>query len=171
MTEQDHEKIGSEDIRIAEMTTRIVTSYLAHNAVSAGELPQVISSVASGLRAAEGRAEAATSPVTPAVPIQKSVSRNHVICLLCGEKHKMLKRHLTTTHHVTPREYREMFNLRSDYPLVAPEYAKRRSQLAHEYGLGRKGNAPSSRSEASAGRTKAGGSAGRKTPTNVTKAA
>src|SRR3546814_5644518 len=106
MTEQDHEKIGSEDMRIAEMTARIVTSYLAHNAVPAGDLPQVISSVASGLRAAEGRDEASASPVTQAVPVQKSVTRNHVFCLLCGGKHKMLKRTLTTTQHRTPREYR-----------------------------------------------------------------
>ena len=157
-------------MRIAEMTTRIVTSYLAHNSVSAGDLPQVISSVADGLRAAEGLGERPEQPVTPAVPVQKSVSRNYVTCLLCGEKHKMLKRHLTTTHRMTPREYRETFKLRNDYPLVAPEYAKRRSLLAREYGLGRKGNAPSSRPETT--RKKTGGSAaGRKTPTTVTRAA
>jgi predicted transcriptional regulator len=165
MNEQHNEKAKPEDVRIAEMTTRIVTSYLSHNTVSPGELPQVISSVASGLRALEAQAEAATGAPAPVVPVQKSVTRNHVVCLLCGEKHKMLKRHLTTTHQLTPREYREMFNLRSDYPLVAPEYAKRRSQLAREHGLGRKGGAE--RSEP-ARRSK---SSGRKGSSNETKAA
>jgi predicted transcriptional regulator len=166
MNEQQHEKAKAEDVRIAEMTTRIVTSYLSHNAVAPGELPQVISSVASGLRALEGQGEAgAAGAPAPMVPVQKSVSRNYVACLLCGEKHKMLKRHLTTTHHLTPREYREMFNLRSDYPLVAPEYAKRRSQLAREHGLGRKGGADRS------GPTRRTRSSGRKGSPNETKAA
>ena len=74
----------------------------------------------------------------PAVPVKKSVTPDELICLCCGQRFKSLKRHLQTTHHLTPREYRAAFDLKSDYPLVAPAYAARRSDLAKSLGLGRK---------------------------------
>ncbi len=83
---------------------------------------------------------AGESPPTPnpAVPIKKSVTPNHIVCLEDGKKFKMLKRHLKTDHNMTPKEYRERWGLASDYPIVAPAYAKQRSALAKKIGLGRK---------------------------------
>ena len=74
----------------------------------------------------------------PAVPVKKSVTPEAVTCLICGGKLKSLKRHLQASHQLTPREYRDAFKLKSDYPLVAPAYAARRSELAKSLGLGRK---------------------------------
>ncbi len=74
----------------------------------------------------------------PAVPIKRSVTPNYIVCLEDGKKFKMLKRHLKTDHNMTPKEYRERWGLPSDYPIVAPVYAKQRSALAKKIGLGRK---------------------------------
>ena len=74
----------------------------------------------------------------PAVPVKKSVTPDAVICLCCGQRFKTLRRHLQTTHQLSPREYRATFGLKSDYPIVAPNYAAKRSDLAKSSGLGRK---------------------------------
>jgi len=75
--------------------------------------------------------------VRPAIPVARSVGQNEITCLACGEKMKMLKRHVRTAHGMTPRQYRDSFDLDADYPLVAPAYAKKRSKLAKSIGLGR----------------------------------
>jgi len=107
------------------------------------DLPSVIESVK---KAFGGSAEAISTPPSdsatktwqPAVPVKKSVTLEAVICLCCGRKFKSLKRHLQTTHQLSPGEYRATFGLKSDYPIVAPNYAARRSDLAKSLGLGRK---------------------------------
>jgi predicted transcriptional regulator len=125
------------------LIAQILSSYLSNNTVAAADLPSVIESVK---KAFGGSAEAiATTPSgsapktwQPAVPVKKSVTPDAVICLRCGQRFKTLRRHLQTTHQLNPREYRAAFELKSDYPLVAPNYAARRSDLAKSLGLGRK---------------------------------
>jgi len=125
------------------LVAQILSSYLSNNTVAPADLPSVIESVK---RAFGGRAEAISTtppesaPKTwqPAVPVKKSVTPDAVICLCCGQRFKTLRRHLQTTHQLNPREYRAAFELKSDYPLVAPNYAARRSDLAKSLGLGRK---------------------------------
>jgi len=124
------------------LVAQILSSYLSNNTVAPADLPSVIDSVK---KAFGGSAEAvSTTPsesVTktwqPAVPVKKSVTPEAVICLCCGRKFKSLKRHLQTTHQLSPREYRTAFGLKSDYPMVAPNYAAQRSDLAKSLGLGR----------------------------------
>ena len=111
-------------------------------AMPPAELPSVIESVK---KAFAGTAETLSTPVSeslskscePAVPVKKSITPEAVTCLICGGKFKSLKRHLHATHQLTPHEYRDAFKLKSDYPLVAPAYAARRSDLAKALGLGR----------------------------------
>ncbi len=123
-----------------KMTTQIVAAYVSHNSLGVPELPGVIGSVADSVAALSAEAEGtSTAKPEPAVPVRRSVGRNHVTCLVCGRKHKMLKQHLATAHEFTPSAYREMFRLEADYPMIAPNYAKVRSELAKKIGLGRQG--------------------------------
>lgn len=125
------------------LVAQILSSYLSNNSVAANELPSVIDSVK---RAFSGSSESVPPSTqdaepqkwTPAVPVKKSISPEEITCLCCGEKFKSLKRHLQTAHQLTPQAYRAAFDLKSDYPLVAPAYAARRSDLAKSLGLGRK---------------------------------
>jgi predicted transcriptional regulator len=124
------------------LIAQILSSYLSNNTVAAAELSSVIESVK---RAFEGSGEvvpttpsdSVTKTWQPAVPVKKSVTPEAVICLCCGRRFKSLKRHLQTTHQLSPREYRATFGLKSDYPMVAPNYAAHRSDLAKSLGLGR----------------------------------
>jgi predicted transcriptional regulator len=112
--------------------------------MAAGDLPALIASVFRALRAAgqdeaEGKAEdKADGPLTPAVPVRRSIQRDFLVCLEDGRKVTMLKRYLATRHGLTPEEYRKRWGLAKDYPMVAPAYAARRSALAKRIGLGRK---------------------------------
>ena len=125
------------------LVAQILSSYLSNNTVAANDLPAVIDSVK---RAFNGGAESITPAAaeaepqkwSPSVPIKKSISDEELTCLCCGEKFKSLKRHLQTAHQLTPQGYRAAFDLKSDYPIVAPAYAARRSDLAKSLGLGRK---------------------------------
>ncbi len=121
---------------LLRLTSTIVGAHVSHNPIAAAELPSVIVTVHQTL-ATLGPVEPAPKP-TPAVPIKRSVTPDYIICLEDGTEHKMLKRHLKTAHSMSPDEYRERWGLPQDYPLVSPNYAKRRSQLAKKIGLGRK---------------------------------
>jgi predicted transcriptional regulator len=124
---------------LAEMTAEIVSAYVSHNAVSTSEISNLIGLVGSRL-ATLGTEEAETAVATkpePAVPVRRSVGKDQITCLICAKKQKLLKRHLATAHGLTPDQYREMFGLKSDYPMVAPSYAASRSELALRIGLGR----------------------------------
>ncbi len=116
------------------LATRLATSYVGNNKVARDELPALISS----LHEALAKLESGEEIREPAVPINKSIKRSEVICLECGQGHKMLKRHLSSGHGLTVEEYRTQWGLARDYPLVAPNYAKQRSELAKKLGLGRK---------------------------------
>ncbi len=120
------------------LTSDIVAAHVSNNSVDVSEVPTLISNVysaLSGLGAAGGAAEEVPDP---AVSIRSSVKKDHLVCLDCGKKMKMLKRHLSTEHDLTPDEYRARWNLSADYPMVAPDYAATRRDLAVKIGLGRK---------------------------------
>ncbi len=118
-----------------ESVSKIVSAYVSKNSVPSGELSGLIWTVHEALKSP---GQAAASPPEPAVPIKKSITADYVICLEDGKKLKMLKRHLRTAYDMSPDEYRQRWGLSSDYPMVAPEYAARRSELAKKIGLGRK---------------------------------
>ena len=125
------------------LVAQILSSYLSNNTVAAADLPGVIESVKrafGGTSAEVASSSTADAPKTwePAVSVKKSVTQDAIVCLCCGEAFKSLKRHLQTAHDLDPTEYRAAFNLKPDYPLVAPSYAAQRSDLAKSLGLGRK---------------------------------
>ena len=118
-----------------ESVSKIVSAYVSKNSLPSGELSQLIRTVHEAL---ENTDPAASPPPEPAVPIKKSVKPGYIICLEDGKKLKMLKRHLRNAFDLSPDEYRQKWGLPSDYPMVAPSYSARRSELAKKIGLGRK---------------------------------
>ena len=128
---------------LAELTTDIVKAYVSNNAVRADDVPNLIQAVnAALLRTTQTEIVPEREPLSPAVPIKKSVQSDHLVCLEDGKHFKSLKRHLSTHHAMTPEDYREKWGLPATYPMVAPSYAAARSALAKEMGLGRKEEAP-----------------------------
>lgn len=120
-----------------ELAAEIVSAYVSNNSVSTTELPQLINDVHNALARINGTAiEAPAEAPKPAVTVKKSVTPDHIVCLEDGKKFKSLKRHLRTQYNMTPEEYREKWGLPADYPMVAPNYAEARSQLAKKMGLG-----------------------------------
>lgn len=128
---------GDPQNELIHNTTKIVSSFVANNSLPASELPGLIKSVADTFRNLE-TTESVPEPKKPAVPVKKSVQPDYIICLEDGKKLKMLKRHLRTAYDMSPDEYRERWGLASNYPMVAPNYAKQRSKLAKKIGLGRR---------------------------------
>jgi predicted transcriptional regulator len=128
---------GSDGTDVLGLTAQIVSAHVANNSVTPDALPSLIQDVYRTL-AGVGREPPAADKPQPAVPIKKSVFADHIICLEDGKKLKMLKRHLKTAYNMTPEQYRERWGLPSDYPMVAPSYAKHRSSLAKKIGLGTK---------------------------------
>jgi predicted transcriptional regulator len=125
---------------LVERTAAIVAAYVRGNSVATSELPQLIIAVHSALSALSSRAAAGPDvELSPAVPIKKSVTPEYIICLEDGKKFKSLKRHLRTAYGLSPEEYRAKWGLPADYPMVAPNYARARSDLAKRMGLGTKG--------------------------------
>jgi predicted transcriptional regulator len=117
------------------LISTIVSAYVSNNKVPPDQLPELIRTVHDPLMNPEA---APTARPEPAVPIKKSVRPDYIVCLEDGKKLKMLKRHLRTSFGMSPDEYRAKWALPSDYPMVAPKYAKTRSELAKKIGLGRK---------------------------------
>lgn len=129
---------------LLELTAEIVSAHASNNKVTSAELPQVIKDVFSTLSELGESGVPAEAP-DPAVPVKKSITPDYIVCLEDGKKLKMLKRHLNTSYGMTPEQYRERWGLPADYPMVAPNYAKRRSSLAKKIGLGRKAGSKSRR--------------------------
>ena len=128
------------DDTLIELTADVVAAYVSNNPVPAGELPNLIADVHAALGKVGGGAPEA-APVDkqkPAVNPKKSIHDDYLICLEDGKKFKSLKRHLMTHYGLTPDQYREKWGLDATYPMVAPNYAAARSQLAKKMGLGRK---------------------------------
>jgi predicted transcriptional regulator len=121
---------------VLRMVTEIVAAYVSKNPVAPGDLPVIIRNVHATLGSMSG-GDAAASPRAPAVPVKKSVAPDYIVCLEDGKKLKMLKRYLRSRYKLSPDEYRQRWNLPPDYPMVAPNYAKRRSDFAKKIGLGR----------------------------------
>lgn len=123
---------------LLQLTGEIVASFVANNAVAAGDLPNLIDEVHLALRGAVGdvAAEPAPEPLNPAVPIRKSITPDHLVCLEDGKTFKSLKRHLRVHYNLSPDEYRQRWGLPRDYPMVASNYAAARSELARRIGLG-----------------------------------
>ena len=128
------ETLGAETL--ITLTSDIVAAHVSNNNVALDEVPTLIATVYGALESL-GK-DAAARPSEPAVSIRASVRPDYVVCLDCGKKMKMLKRHLTTDHGLTADEYRQRWGLNADYPLVAPNYAAKRRELAKKIGLGRK---------------------------------
>lgn len=127
----------SDSISYIELAADIVSAYVSNNSVSASDLPSLISDVHAALqRVSKGEVEPAPEPLKPAVPLKKSVTPDYIICLEDGKKFKSLKRHLRTQYNMSPEQYREKWGLPADYPMVAPNYAQARSDLAKQMGLG-----------------------------------
>ena len=124
---------------LVEMTADIVSAYVSNNSVVPADLPNLIDQTFIALKqAATKDSQPRNVELNPAVSIKKSVTPDHIICLEDGKKFKSLKRHLRTSYNLTPEEYREKWGLPYDYPMVAPNYAAQRSEMAKKIGLGRK---------------------------------
>ncbi len=120
-----------------ELTAEIVSAYVSNNTVQAGDIPSLINQVHAALTRVSGKSgDAPAEPLKPAISVKKSITPEHIICLEDGKKFKSLKRHLRTQYNMTPEQYREKWGLGADYPMVAPNYAAARSQLAKQMGLG-----------------------------------
>ena len=120
------------------LTSDIVAAHVSNNNVDVSDVPTLISNVYSALSDLGTGSGGAEEVPDPAVSIRSSVKKDHLVCLDCGKKIKMLKRHLSTEHDLTPDEYRARWNLSTDYPMIAPDYAATRRELAKKIGLGRK---------------------------------
>ena len=131
----EQDKVLREDL--LALTVDIVSSHVSNNAVAVEELPNLIGQVFKTLSELGEKGAIVEETPEPVVPIKKSITPDYLVCLEDGKKLKMLKRHLKTRYDMTPEDYRERWNLPSDYPMVAPNYAKQRRDLAKKIGLGR----------------------------------
>ncbi|HEX8124222.1 MAG TPA: MucR family transcriptional regulator [Allosphingosinicella sp.] len=129
--------------QLIALTADIVAAHVANNRVGVGEVSELVTRV-HGALAALGSSPgepAEEKPASPAVSVRSSIKPDYLICLACGRKQKTLKRHLETAHQLDPQQYRAQYGLSRDYPMVAPNYAQQRREMAHAIGLGRKPNA------------------------------
>lgn len=162
MADNDNGLSSGETLQLA---TDIVAAFVSNNSVTADKLPALLQEVHDAVRALASGGTASAGSQQPAVPIKKSVTADYVICLEDGKKLKMLKRYLRTQYGMSPEDYRRKWGLPADYPMVAPNYAKRRSEFAKEIGLGRAGGRAAPR------RSGAGAKKGAKTRGRPRKAA
>ncbi len=129
--------LSGDKAELLALTSEIVSSHVSNNPVPTADLPGLINSVYETLEALTVEVVEEVEELKPAVSLKKSVSNDAIICLDCGKSMKMLKRHLSTEHDLTPDDYRARWNLSADYPMVAPSYAATRQALAKKIGLGR----------------------------------
>ena len=139
---------------LLSLTSDIVAAHASNNAVSTADLSGLIETVFRTLQNLNAPSEESVVELKPAVPIKRSVTDDHIVCLEDGRKLKMLKRHLKITYDMTPAEYRQKWGLPRDYPMVAPSYAAKRRELAKKIGLGRK--AASAKTAGKGGKAKGG---------------
>ncbi len=122
------------------LTTELVSAYVSNNALNPEDIPNLIDQVYKSLNNAGVETRTLADRPQPAVPIKRSITPDYLICLEDGKQLKMLKRHLKTAYNMSPDQYRERWGLPADYPMVAPNYAEKRSRLAKDIGLGRATN-------------------------------
>jgi predicted transcriptional regulator len=125
--------------QLITLTADIVSAHLANNSVAVGDVPLVIQQVHGALAGLGAPKEEEPEAKSPAVSVRASVKPDYLVCMECGSKQKTLKRHLQTSHGMTPEQYRSDYGLPRDYPMVAPNYSARRREMARSIGLGRKG--------------------------------
>jgi len=122
---------------LLDLTAKVVANHLSNNSVEATEIPSLIKEVYKTLEQLEGEGPSANGGLKPAVPIKESIKPDYIVCLEDGKRLKMLKRYLRTKFNLTPEEYKKRWGLPPDYPLVAPNYAQKRQELAKSIGLGK----------------------------------
>ena len=128
---------GSGSPELVNITATIVAAYVSNNSISSTDLPSLIAETHAALSRAAGRSVPVEREESkPKIAVKKSVMPDHIVCLEDGKKFKSLKRHLRTHYNLSPEEYREKWALPHDYPMVAPNYARARSELAKKMGLG-----------------------------------
>ena len=128
--------MNEENHTLLSMTADLAASYVAGNVIASTALPELINVLHVALAGLNGPPK--TVVPAPAVPVRRSIRNDQIVCLECGKGHKMLKRHLMTSHGLTIDAYRIRRNLPDDYPVVSPDYAALRSKMAKKFGLGRK---------------------------------
>jgi predicted transcriptional regulator len=144
-----------ENEKLVELTADIVSAHVQNNTVSVGDMPTLVQRIYEALAGlTSGAQEAAPQEKTPVVSVRASIKPDFLVCMECGGKHKMLKRHLMNAHNMTPDQYRTDYGLPREYPMVAPNYSEQRRTLAHSIGLGRR------RGPAAEGSSGGGGDAG-----------
>ena len=124
------------DPKFIELTANIVSAYLGNHSVPPSDIPGLISQIHAALSRVSSGADLAAEPLKPAISVKKSITPEYLVCLEDGKKFKSLKRHLRTQYNMTPEQYRDNWDLPADYPMVAPNYAAARSELAKQMGLG-----------------------------------
>lgn len=144
-----------ENAQLVELTADIVSAHVANNNVAVGDVANLVQRVYEALASLGVPEPEPQQEKTPVVSVRASVKPDYLVCMECGQKQKTLKRHLQNAHGMTPEQYRTDYGLPRDYPMVAPEYSKKRSEMAHAIGLGRKAKDGS-------GAAASGRSAGRK---------
>jgi predicted transcriptional regulator len=128
-----------ENEKLVELTADIVSAHVQNNTVSVGDMPTLVQRIYEALAGlTSGAQEAAPQEKTPVVSVRASIKPDFLVCMECGGKHKMLKRHLMNAHNMSPDQYRTDYGLPRDYPMVAPNYSEQRRTLAHSIGLGRR---------------------------------
>jgi len=143
MAEHHEAREQEERAPLEQLTAEIVAAYVSNNTVALADLGPLIDLVGRQLRTLDqAPAEPAPAKPEPAVPVRRSVQPDHLVCLVCGKRQKVLRRHLDVAHQLTPDAYRELFDLRPDYPMAAPNYSRQRAEMARLIGLGRRRAAP-----------------------------
>jgi predicted transcriptional regulator len=138
ITDQNEGAMDQQNHDLMTLTADIVAAHVANNSVSVNDLPLLIGKVHGALSDLRSPAAPAPEPETPFVSVKASIKPDFIICLGCGKRMKMLKRHINTEHGLSVAEYRVKWGLADDYPMVAPTYAITRRDLAIKIGLGRK---------------------------------
>ena len=141
---------------IVTLTADIVSAHVANNNVAVGDVAILVQTVFDSLSRLSAPAQEPEAKKVPAVSVRSSVKPDYLVCLECGKKQKTLRRHLQTAHGLSATQYREDYSLPADYPLVAPEYSKRRGEMARSIGLGTKGRQSSPAPAGAAASTKGG---------------
>ena len=139
MEDETQGSLGMDKSETLHLTTDIVSAFVSNNSVPAGELQDLLVNTFATLTSLTGGVEQEQTNQKPAVPVKKSITDDYIVCLEDGKKLKMLKRYLRTQYDMSPEDYRRKWGLPADYPMVAPNYAKRRSEFAKQIGLGTQG--------------------------------
>jgi predicted transcriptional regulator len=150
MAEHSQEQEQEEPQSVAKLTTEIVVAYVTRNTITRTGLGDLIGVVGRTIEAL-GREEPEPIKPEPAVPVRRSMYDDHLVCLVCGEQHRTLRRHLDVAHRLTPEAYREQFGLKPDYPMAAPGYSRQRSEMAKRVGLGQRSQSSSRRRQPRSG--------------------